>query len=538
MVTMRTRMMALIGALIALMLGMQGLYLNLSKADLLSEQIGLRALSVAKTVAVMPELIAAFDADDPASIIQPIAERIRHEIGAEYVVVGNRDEVRYSHPVPERLGQKMVGGDNAPALIQGESYISFATGTLGEAMRGKTPVRDIQGNIIGVVSVGFLVDQVSEDVWRLLSLGWLMITASVLLGLLGAIWISAHIKRLILGLEPHEIARLINEKEAILQSIHEGIVAVNREGRITLLNQSARRTLGISSHHEFKGKPVDELVPHSRLQDVLTSGRRQFDEELWIGETLVVVNRVPIFNPQGEVDGAVSTFRSQQEIRELNAALKQVNADADMLREQAHEFSNRLYTISGLLQLGKIDEALALIHQEGQVEQEQVHFVLQHLNNPVLGAMLLAKMNQARLRHIQFDMDSSSSLESTLHQQGQDALLKILSNLIDNAFDAVQENVDPTPRVRLFFTDLGEQLLIEVEDNGAGIAADALEQLIQQGYSTKPGPHGGIGLALVKRISDSYAGNIYLEEGELGGACFVVTLDKALISITDVAGDI
>ncbi|WP_417580883.1 ATP-binding protein [Nitrincola sp.] len=536
MLTMRTRMLGLIGALIALMLGMQGLYLNFSKADLLSEQMGLRALSVAKTVAVIPELIAAFDAPDPAAIIQPIAERIRLETGAEYVVVGNRDEVRYSHPVPERLGKKMVGSDNEPALLYGESYISFATGTLGEAMRGKTPVRDTQGNIIGVVSVGFLVDQVSEDVGRSLYLGWLMIATSVVLGLVGAVWISAHIKRLILGLEPHEIARLINEKEAILQSIHEGIVAVNRDGRITLLNQSAQRTLGISGHHEFQGMPVDELVPHSRLQDVLTSGKRQFDQELWIGDTLVVVNRVPIFNPQGEVDGAVSTFRSQQEIRELYAALKQVNADADLLREQAHEFSNRLYTISGLLQLGKIDEALALIHQEGQLEQDQVRFVLQHLNNPVLGAMLLSKMNQARLRHIQFEMDNSSSLDSSLHLQAQDALLKILSNLIDNAFDAAQEKADTTPKVRLFFTDLGEQLLIEVEDNGPGVEPEALEQLIRQGYSTKSGTHGGIGLALVKRIVDRYAGNIYLEEGELGGACFVVTLEKALISITDATG--
>lgn len=534
MLSIRTQMLGLVGALLALILGMQGIYLNLSKADLLSEQIGMRALSVAKTVAVIPELVDAFDSPDPAVIIQPIAERIRAETGAAYVVVGNRDEIRYSHPVPERIGGRMVGDDNAPALIEGRSYVSLATGTLGEAVRGKTPVRRSTGEIIGVVSVGFLQEKVSQDVGRSLYLGWLMIAASVLLGLTGALWISVHLKRLILGLEPHEIARLVNEKEAILQSIHEGVVAVNREGRITLLNQSAKRTLGIQDGRKFLGVPVDQLVPNSRLQEVLTSGERQFDRELWVGDVPVIVNRVPIFNPQGDVDGAVSTFRSQQEIRELYSALKKVSADADVLREQAHEFSNRLYTISGLLQLNQIDEALALIHQEGRIEQEEVRFVLQHLKNPVLGAMLLAKMNTARQKHIQFELDSNSSLEVMLTQSGQDVLLKIISNLIDNAFDAVRERSDVVPRVRLFFTDLGDQVLIEVEDSGPGVDPEALALITQQGYSTKPGEHRGIGLALVQRIATLYAGDVYLEEGELGGACFVVTLDKMQISHADV----
>ncbi|MCD8513124.1 MAG: hypothetical protein LRY63_07030 [Nitrincola sp.] len=155
MLSIRTQLLFLVGALLALILGMQGIYLNLSKADLLSEQIGMRALSVAKTVAVIPELIDAFDKENPAAIIQPIAERVRKETGAAYVVVGNRDEIRYSHPVPERIGGRMVGDDNEPALIEGLSYVSFATGTLGEAMRGKTPIRNADGDIIGVVSVGF-----------------------------------------------------------------------------------------------------------------------------------------------------------------------------------------------------------------------------------------------------------------------------------------------------------------------------------------------------------------------------------------------
>ena len=531
MLSIRTQLLFLVGALLALILGMQGVYLNLSKADLLSEQIGMRALSVAKTVAVIPELIDAFDKENPAAIIQPIAERVRKETGAAYVVVGNRDEIRYSHPVPERIGGRMVGDDNEPALIEGLSYVSFATGTLGEAMRGKTPIRNADGDIIGVVSVGFLQEKVSQDVGRSLYLGWLMIAGSVLLGLSGAVWLSSHFKRLILGLEPHEIARLVNEKEAILQSIHEGLVAVNKEGCITLLNQSAKRTLGVVDDREYLGAPIDQLVPNSRLQEVLTHGEKQFDRELWIGAVPVIVNRVPLLDSNGMVDGAVSTFRSQKEIRELYMALKQVSADADLLREQAHEFSNQLYTISGLLQLGKVNEALALIHQEGNAEQDEVRFVLQHLRNPVLGAMLLAKMNASRQRGVCLELDANSSLDLELSQQGQEALMKVMSNLIDNAFDAALEKDPKNARVRVFFTDLGDQVLIEVEDSGLGLSLDQLAVVTQQGYSTKQGEHQGIGLALVSRYAMLYSGNLYLEEGELGGACFVVTFEKSLISI-------
>lgn len=104
---------------------------------MMEEQTGERALNVAKTLAGMPEVRSAFSTDEPWVAIQPIAERVRKETGAEYVVVGNRQGIRYSHPVPERIGREMVGGDNAPALEQGRSYVSQAVGSLGPSLRGR-----------------------------------------------------------------------------------------------------------------------------------------------------------------------------------------------------------------------------------------------------------------------------------------------------------------------------------------------------------------------------------------------------------------
>ncbi|PMR79277.1 ATP-binding protein [Halomonas urumqiensis] len=526
----RLQVMLLVGVLLAGMLLAQGAYLNHRQADLIAEQMGERALAVAKSVAVIPPLIDAFDAPDPAATIQPIAERIRRETGARYVVVGNTQGLRYSHPLPERLGLPMVGGDNARALEQGESYVSEATGSLGEAVRGKTPVRDAEGNIIGIVSVGFMLERVETDASRLTSVGWWLVAAMIVLGFAGAYVLSHHLKRVILGLEPHEIARLAMEKEAILQSIHEGILAVNREGEITLLNLQARRFLGLPEDRLVLGSPIQEVVPNSRLLEVLESGEQQFDQQMWLGDHPVVVNRVPVRHA-GEIEGAVATFRSRREIVELSNALNAASRDVDILRAQAHEFSNKLYTISGLLQLGRIEDALALIHQESERAQAQMSFLMGHVADPVVSGTLLGKLTRARELGVTLEIDDQSSLAERLTPTGQEVVMTVMGNLIDNACHAALQG-EPgdhgTPRVRLFFTDLGEQLLIEVEDNGPGVASEHIDAIFQEGFSTKPGKHRGIGLALVSRLCRQHGGEITLEESELGGACFIVVLDRSL----------
>lgn len=523
----RLQVMLLVGLLLAGMLLAQGAYLNHRKAEIISQQMGERALAVAKTVASMPQIINAFAIPDPSFIIQPLAERIRQETGARYVVVGNARSIRYSHPVPERIGQPMVGGDNDQALIHGQFYVSEATGSLGTAMRGKAPIWDEEGNIIGLVSVGFMMDRVAMDVARYNSLGWALVALMITLGFAGAYWLSQHLKKVILGLEPYEIARLAMEKEAILQSIHEGILAVNREGHITLVNQQARRFLNLDDEHVLLGEPIREVVPNSRLLDVLRRGEQEFDQEMWLGDHPVVVNRVPILH-EGEIEGAVATFRSRREIVDLSQALTQASRDVDMLRAQAHEFSNKLHTISGLLQLQRIDEALALIHQETERAQAQMSFLMRNVADAVLSGTLLGKLTRARELGVTLEIDGQSSLACPLTSTGQEVMMSVVGNLLDNACHAALNGPSKEPNVRLFFTDLGEQLLIEVEDNGPGVPAQFAESIFQEGVSTKTGKHQGIGLALVARLCRQHGGEVTLEESELGGACFIVVLDRSL----------
>ncbi|BBI71406.2 hypothetical protein HAALTHF_12740n [Vreelandella aquamarina] len=91
---------------------------------------------------------------------------------------------------------------------------------------------------------------------------------------------------------------------------------------------------------------------------------------IWLGLASLIEHKL---NPETG-HGEPSAFRSRREIIDLSQALTQASRDVDMLRAQAHEFSNKLYTISGLLQLQRIDEALALIHQETERAQAQMSF--------------------------------------------------------------------------------------------------------------------------------------------------------------------
>lgn len=531
----RAQMILLVGSLLVLMLGIQGLYLNQRYAALMENQIGKRALSVARTLAANGLLIEAFALPDPATIIQPLADHVRKQTGASFVVVGNRDSIRYSHPLPDRLGGRMVGEDNEPALLEGAEYVSRATGSLGPSIRGKVPVRDADGAIIGVVSVGFLASEIGDRISSDMRSHLLLMAGIAGLGLLGAFFIANRFKRAILGLEPHEIARRLQEKDTILQSMHEGLVAVNAQGRITLANAGARRFLSGGVDQDPAGQDILQALPRSRLHEVLRTGEAQYDKETWVGEQLVVVNRVPIV-VEGRIEGAVATFRSRMEILELSRSLAEVRLLADGLRAQAHEFSNKLHMLAGLLQLGKVQEAIALIGDESRVEQARLTLLQNRVHDAALCGLLAGKLMRAEGRGVKIEVDEGSSLHSVLSASGREALLCIIGNLLENASEAPRPP-GRSPVVALFFTDVGDSVVIEVDDNGCGVDETRAEQVFERGASSK-GAGRGIGLALVRQLCRDLGGDVTLERGEQGGACFVAVVAKSLVTEKEGGSDV
>lgn len=521
--SLQSRMILLVCLLVLpLTLIVGGLH-TLIIGNVLDDEIGKRALQAAKITARLPQVRDRILTGDPEGLLQNLAEQLRQEIGAEFVVIGNRNSIRFSHPFADRIGKEMVGGDNERALDQGESYVSRAVGTLGPSIRGKAPVFDHQGNIIGIVSVGYLLDDVQKIVLthRLRAAG--LVSFLIILGIFGAITIARRFKKAIFDLEPEQIAHLFTERDTIIQSIREGIVAIDQNAKVTVVNQQAMEILGLTSKQSILGSHIRAVLPGAKLSKILAGGEERIDQELVIGDRALIINTVPM-KEAGHIYGAVASFRSKDEIDTLAKQLSQVKEYSQMLRAQTHEYSNKLHTIAGLIQVGHARQALELISKESAGYQGLIAFLARAVPHPILAAFLIGKYNHAKERHINFVIDPDSQLIDVPPTLNREKTITILGNLIDNAYDAALHNAR-LPQVRLTMTDVGNDLVFEIEDSGTGVAPDLSEQIFIRGYSTKSGDRGQ-GLYLAKEAVMALGGDITVSNSELGGALFSVFIPK------------
>lgn len=491
----------------------------------LRQEIGTRALNTAKTIAEMPQIKQAFSEEDPAKTINPIAEKIRLDTNAAFITIGNRQGIRYSHPDPDQIGKPMVGGDNE-AVFAGHSIISETVGSLGPGLRGKTPIFSDDGKVMGVVSVGFLLEDIQKTIQsyrnRIIMIG----IATLLLGVIATLLIARNVKEAIFGLEPAQIGRMYRENQAVLESIREGIVAVNAEGTVTLANQTAINILGQTEQKEMRSGKHMELLRPFRLLEVMESGKAEFDQETNVGGNALVVNRVPIFDEGHQVIGAVASFRNKSELFRVMEELSRVREYAEALRSQTHEYSNKLHLISGLLQLESYQEAIDFISSEVDVHVTHTRFIMREIPDPLLGGLLLGKLNQANERKVTLTIDPESNFRDIPASMDRNQLVLILGNLIDNAMDAVSAPEAFAREVTIFLGNMEDVLLLEVEDRGPGIPEENEDRVYGRGFSTKAEENHGYGLFLVREAVRQLQGNISHTGNPLGGTIFTVTIPK------------
>jgi len=481
----------------------------------LDKQYEQRSLAIAESVASNSAVQDALLNGDPAGLIQKTAEQIRNSTGATYVVVTDRDGIRYSHPNPAMIGKPV--DENPATVLAGNTWVGVQQGTLGISARGKAPIFH-EGNVIGLVSVGFLETAVFNQLIAELPGFAVTLLLALGLGVAGSMLLASRLKRQTFGLEPYEIAGLLEEREASLQGIHEGAIATDRDGTITLANDEARRLLGLPT--DCVGRKVSQVLPQGRLLRFLSGGLNDEDEVLLAGDRVLVASRRAI-RVRGREIGHVATLRDSTELTGLARGLG-VDSLTDALRAQAHEFANRLHTIAGLVQMGRGDEAMKLIAHTSGVHQDLTEALLERVGDPVLGAMLLAKAAVASERGIELRVsDDTVMTRSALDSED---LITLLGNLIDNALDAAAGS--PNDRwVSVSVTEQTGDLVMKVHDSGHGVEESLNGQIFQEGFSTKSGPgrkRRGFGLALVRQVARRNGGDVTVVND--GGAIFTVRL--------------
>ncbi len=483
--------------------------------------MGEKALQTATTISYMPSIQEAFKEENPSQKLQPIALKIQERVGAEFVVIGNTESIRYAHPDPSKIGEKMVGGDNVRALEKERYYISQAEGTLGPSLRGKAPIFNANQEVIGVVSVGFLMEDIYTAFFRRLEKITGISFFVLIVGGFGGYMLTRSIQRDTMGLEPYQIASLYQEREAVLSSVKEGIVAINKDGRVTMINASARNLLNLKG--KVTEKEIHAIFPDLEVERVLHSGKEERDQEIFLKDRTVIVTRTPVFE-SGEVVGVVSSFRDKSEVREMVYALSEIRRYSEGLRSQTHEFANKMYVLLGLLQLKNYQEAIDLIESEFQVAQTQSNR-LHQIKDETVEAILLGKISKASELKINFQVDEDASLGAIPERIHRSKLVTILGNLIDNAFEAVVNNQEKN--VVFSATDVGEEIVLEVIDNGPGIPEEVLPYILDQGFSTKQGEQRGYGLANVREIVEEMGGDFEIDTEIRKGTTFSVFLNKS-----------
>jgi two-component system CitB family sensor kinase len=496
-----------------------GLFLAPLSAQL-DDQAMRRALAIAQATAAQPQFAVDLQrtAPSPAGPVQVEAERIRRASGAEYVVVMNMRGIRWSHRDPAEIGKKV--STNPRRALAGSDVMEIDTGTLGRSARGKVPLRDTENRIIGAVSVGIRYGSVRA---RLIdSIPGLLAYAggAMAVGALAAYLISRRLHRQTRDLAFSDISALLAEREAMLHGIREGVVALDRDGRVRLLNDEAQRLLAVGA--EAVGRPLDDALGPGRTTDVL-AGRVTGTDLLTVrGQRVLVANRMPT-----EDGGAVATLRDRTELEQLGRELDSTHGLIDALRAQDHEHANRLHTLLGLLELEMYDDAVEFIGEvvgDHRVTAEQV---TEKVHDPLLAALLVGKATVAAERGVALWISDRTLLPDRLIDPR--GLVTVVGNLVDNALDAVAGT--PHARVEVELRREGRTAVLRVRDTGPGIPQDRRELIFTDGWSTKKPPaHGkrGIGLSLVRRLAERQGGSAEVTDADGGGAEFTVVLPEAL----------
>ncbi|WP_258905245.1 sensor histidine kinase [Actinokineospora sp. UTMC 2448] len=495
-------------AVVAALLGAVAVFSAVQSTEAFGDVQGRRMLSVAEDVAATAGVRAALA--DPLRYHQlpPFAESARSLSGAGSVRIALPDTRVLTSPDPDQVGEPMPVGESTVAA--GRSWV----GEVGDELVAHVPVIGDRGEIIGIVAAGVDLPHLFAGIVHSPSEALLILAAATVLGVGGSLLVARRVKRQTLGMEPAEIAGLVEHREAMLHGIREGVVGLDGQDRITLVNDQARRLLSLPERTD--GVPVAELGFNDRLTDVLTGRAEGADQIVLRKGRVLVMNRVPI-TPAG----AVVTLRDRTEIVALQNALDANRSTTDTLRAQAHEFSNRLHTIAGLIELGDHDELRRYVDRVSHHQRAWQGEVAERVGDPALAALLVAKASLAAEQGVGLRLDPDSDLGLIDEHLSAD-LVTVLGNLVDNALDALRGKQG---WIEVCLTHRDDEVRVVVRDSGPGVAPEIAEEVFRHGFTTKAAEDGGgrgLGLAITRQTCVRRQGSVEVHNDN--GAVFTARM--------------
>lgn len=489
-------------------------------SDIKEEELSQRTMITAQLVAQNHTVQNSVELKYASDILQPLVERMRVINGHDYIVILNKERIRLTHPIPDRLGTYFKGGDEEAAFSE-HVYISKAKYKDKYSIRAFVPIKNKEREQIGVVVVGNILPSLSDIIYEYKNTAIVIALITTLFGVWGGWLLASHIKKQTFQMEPDELARILIERTETFNAIRDGVIAIDDQENITVINEAAREMLNVRG--DVIGKQITEAIPDTRLPEVLELRKPILQKEFYVQNRLIFSNRIPI-TVGGKTVGAVAIFQDKTEVTRLARELTGVQAFVDALRVQNHEYSNKLHTIAGLIQLDQGKKALEYIYDLTEEQSGLSTILMQQIQDDSISGLLLGKVSRGKELGINVIIDPTSTFIHYPEGITNHDLVVILGNLIDNSFDVLSKMDKEKKVVDVYISETEHYLMIEVSDNGGGIPEEVRGNIFKRGFSTKEDEGHGIGLYLIHSIVERVDGKIDIQSNEEEGTTFSIIL--------------
>ncbi|RZQ65294.1 sensor histidine kinase [Amycolatopsis suaedae] len=483
--------------------------------EVFTDTEGRRMLSVAENVAATDGVRVSLEDPIRRDPLPVFAEGARSLSGADFVVIADPSRRVLTSPNPTEIRTQLRLGDER--VLTGRAWV----GELDGSLVAQVPVTDRFGRLLGIVSAGKATPGFFEGIADSPGNALALLGIATVLGLAGSLLLAWRVKRQTLGMEPRQISGLVEHREALLHGIKEGVLAMDQQHRVTLVNDQARELLALPE--DCVGVEVDELEINERLRDVLTGRSSGMDQIVLRAGRVLAINRLPI-SWDGRQLGAVATLRDRTELAALREELAASSRATDTLRAQAHEFTNRLHTIAGLIELGEYDEVRNYVDLVNRTQDEWHDQVTDRIADTAVAALLIAKASLAAEQGVGLRLADTSRLEPVDERLSAD-LVTVVGNLVDNALDALHGSTTSGDWVEVEIQQDTTQVSVVVRDSGPGVAPEIATEVFAHGFTTKAAEHGGqrgLGLALTRQICRRRGGSVEVHNAL--GAVFTAVL--------------
>lgn len=508
---------------LALFLGFAGSFINVQFEIERRDQ---NLQNVAEAIAKSPLLVETEYSDTiSSSILKEYLDSLRDTLeDIDVISVVTTTKKRIYHSNEELIGTVYDGTIPDFKEKSKDYYTTTDNGPSGTQRRAYAAIYDEEGNYAGFVMAIMLMKNIKNETIQIILTFILITIIAILIELFISAELSDKIKKSLLGYEPDVFTSMFRMRDNILESLDEGIVAVDKVGKVQFINKSAVEMLTTDGKEDsFIGKYVSNLSNTIPALNPLCAC--EISRSVSSAYDNILIDTIPI-KENDSVTGTVGILHDRKEYTKLMEDLTGTRYLVDSMRANNHDFTNKLHVILGLIQMEMYDEATSYIQNITMVQRETISKVMNCINEPAIAALLIGKIARASELNVKFVLREGCYYSSADISLPSEVLVTVIGNLIENAFESMNDmNYDGQKELLFGMYSKPGALLITADDTGSGIADSNIGRIFENGFSTK-GSGRGTGLYQVKNLIEAAGGKINVESQEGIGTSFTVSFKK------------